>query len=280
VLAILLATTSALLFGTTDFLGGVLSRRAPAWSVTFMGLLGATVVTAGLASTQPGSPVRSDYLWATVGGVGGGVAMAFIYRGLSKGRMGVVAPISAVGTTVISVPGGLLAGERPGAVVWVGILLAVPAIVLISRDKAVVSPASATAWAGVADGLIGSVGGGAMLVSLGQIPDSSGWWPAACLQLVSMLTVVPLALIFGECWFPRTRASVLGLATGPLAASAGILFLVATQHGDLAVAGVIVSLYPAATVVLAVLFLRERVHGVQVAGLLLCAAAVSCVALG
>jgi drug/metabolite transporter (DMT)-like permease len=278
VLAILLASGAAMLYGTTDFLGGLLSRRAPAWSVTFMGLLGATVVTALVATIQPGSPGQSDFVWAAAGGVGGGVAMAFVYRGLSKGRMGVVAPISALGTTVFSVLAGVVAGERPSLLAWAGIALAAPAIVLVARNSS--AGGGRSAWAGVLDGIVGSVGGGAMFVSLGQVPDTSGWWPVAWLQCVSMVSIVPLSLLFGERWVPRGRAAAMGVVTGPLAAAAGILFLLATQHGFLAITGVIASLYPAATILLAVFFLRERVYPVQVVGFVVCAVAVSCVAVG
>jgi drug/metabolite transporter (DMT)-like permease len=95
------------------------------------------------------------------------------------------------------------------------------------------------------------------------------------------VVVLVVAALLGEPALPRGAATRWGSAgAGALAALGGVLFLLSTQHGYLAVTGVIVSLYPAMTVLLAVLVLRERVHAVQVGGFVLCAAAVACIASG
>ncbi len=114
---ILLAVVAAAAYGTSDFLGGVGSRRHPAWSIAFTGQLAGAAAMIGLGLTTSGSPTVTDFLWAGLAGIGGAVGTAFLYRGLASGRMGIVAPVSAVGAAIIPVLAGLALGERPGLLV-------------------------------------------------------------------------------------------------------------------------------------------------------------------
>src|SRR5687768_17628191 len=98
-----------------------------------------------------GSPDATSLWWAAVAGVGNGFGTAFLYRGLSSGRMGVVAPISAVGAAVVPVVAGLVGGERPGGVVWLGIATALPGIWLVSRESELTG---APAQGGISDGVL------------------------------------------------------------------------------------------------------------------------------
>jgi len=289
--AVLLALVSALGYGLSDFVGGLVSRRVSAWSVAFLAGISATLCTAVVAVVVPGSPTAADLWWAALAGVASGVGTGFLYRGFSSGRMGVVAPVSAVGAAVVPVAVGALTGERPSLLVWMGIVLAMPGIWLVASEPAddlsrieltenrppEVCPRGRLAD-GLRDGPIAGLAFGVLFAALGQVPDSAGMWPLALAQAVSLPVVVLLASVLGAPWVPRGRFVHWAWLSGPLGAVAVTAFLLATQRGFLTIAGVLASLYPAVTVLLAALVLREHVHRAQGVGLGLCAVAVAMVA--
>ena len=128
--------------------------------------------------------------------------------------------------------------------------------------------------------MLAGLGFGALFAALGQIPEEAGFLPLALNQLVAGGAIVVVAMALREEWVPRNRWALGGIISGALGALATGCFQVATQHGYLSVAAVITSLYPAITVLLAALVLREKVHRGQAAGLAMCAAAVVLVAAG
>ncbi|NHC25121.1 EamA family transporter [Nocardioides sp. IC4_145] len=278
----LLALGAALAYGLGDFVGGFASQRATAWAVAFAAqLAGATAVLA-LATFVDGSPTGADLGWAVLGGIGNGLGTAFLYRGLSSGRMGVVAPVSGVGATLVPVVVGLLAGERPGVLVWLGFLAALPAIWLVARQPTgvTVDGRPAPRSSGLVDGVLAGLGFGAMFAALAEVREGAGLLPLAVNQAVAGLAIVVVAVLVRAPWVPRERGAALGAVSGLLGATATGLFLLATREDLLAVAAVLTSLYPAVTVLLAALVLRETVHRGQAVGLALCAAAVVLVAGG
>ncbi|MGI8659380.1 MAG: EamA family transporter [Candidatus Limnocylindria bacterium] len=281
-LTVLLALGSALMYGLSDFLGGYLSRRTSVWAVAIV-TQGAAVVAIGLTTALVGGdPTNADWTWGAVAGVGAGIGTAFLYRGLAGGRMGVVAPLSAVGSALLPVSVGVITGERPPLIVWSGIALAFPAIWLIARSSESTDAAGAAGRlnAGVIDGLLAGLGFGLMFSALGQVPDSAGFAPLAASEAVSIPVIIGLALVMRQPWIPHDRASLGGVVVGALAAAAAVLFLLASQAGLLTVASVLSSLYPAFTVLLAAVLLRERVHRSQGIGLALAVGAVAMVAAG
>lgn len=287
-MAVALALVSALAYGLADFLGGLVSRSVSTWSVAVVAQLSATLSTLAAALFVTGSPTPPDLLWAVLAGAGGGVGTGFLYRGLAAGRMGVVAPVSAVGAALVPVAAGAVGGERLPLLVWTGVVLALPGIWLVSSSADApgtgvpqTGPRRRAGLAeGVLDGGLAGLGFGTLFAALGQVPDGAGLLPLALSQAVSMPTLVVLALVLGSPWVPRTGRSWRGLLVGPLAATGTLTFMLSAQHGYLTVAGVLASLYPAATVLLAMLVLHERIHRAQGVGLGLCAAAIGLVAGG
>ena len=277
-MAIVLSLLAALAYGLSDFVGGFFSKRVSPWSVAFVGALAAAVAVALFALFDGGDPRGSDYAWSLVAGVGNGFGTAFLYRGLSSGRMGVVAPVSGVGAALVPVAVGLASGERPGAIVWAGMLVALPAIWLVASEPADAAPSGTRS--GLLDGVLAGLGFGTLFAALAQIPEESGFLPLALNQLIAAALIVVVATALHSSWVPREPAAYAGVVCGVLGALATGLFLVATQSGFLTISAVITSLYPAFTVILAFSVLRERVHRTQGVGLLLCAAAVALVAGG
>lgn len=279
--AILLALGSAVAYGLSDFVGGVTSKRVSPWSVALVAQLAGGVVVLGLATALDGSPSGTDLGWAVVAGVANGIGTGFLYRGLSSGRMGVVAPVSGVGAALVPVVVGVVTGERPSALVWLGIVVALPGIWLVARSPEQEDVAGERPRTGGAlDGVLAGLGFGALFAALAQIPESAGFLPLALNQLVAAAVIVVMALALRAAWVPRQPAAAFGVVSGVLGVTAAGGFLLATQSGPLTVTAVLASLYPAFTVVLAATVLREHIHRSQAAGLVLCGLAVGLVAGG
>ena len=281
-MTVLFALAAAILYGVSDFVGGLASRRLSVWPVGLLACVGAFAGAVVIGATQSGDPTSGDLAWGLLAGVGSGSGTAFLYRGLASGRMGVVAPVSAVGAVVVPLLVGLFAGERPAAFAWVGIVLALPGIWLVSREEGTVDgtpDASGRAGTveGLVDGVLAGVGFGVLFAALGQVPDTAGYWPLAVNQGASVLSMAAAAVVLGGNPLPRHVRDAVGLVPGVLATLAVVCFLLATHHGLLSLAAVITSLYPAFTVLLAIVVLRERVHRAQAVGLALCALTIVCV---
>ncbi|HSU01908.1 MAG TPA: EamA family transporter [Nocardioides sp.] len=273
-MAVLLSLAAALGYGLSDFVGGLASRRTSAWPVAFLGAVAAFVGALVLVLVTDGSPTRTDLGWGALAGVGSGAGGAFLYRGLAAGRMGVVAPISAVGAALLPVCVGVATGERPAVLVWLGIAAAVPGIWLVSREPG----DSGGLAAGIVDGVLAGLGFGLLFAAMGQVPEEAGFAPLAVAQGVAVLAVAATAVALRARWVPYDRTQAWGALAGVLATAAVVAFLLATQTGLLTVASVVTSLYPAVTIALAAVVLRERIHASQGMGLVLCGLAVGLVA--
>jgi drug/metabolite transporter (DMT)-like permease len=282
VIAVLLALLGAVSYGVSDFIGGIVGKRASPWAVAAAGALGGASVSLVMTVVDPGHPVTADLAWGALAGIGNGSGTAFLYRGLSSGRMGVVAPVSGVLAVVIPVVVAVVTGERPGPLVWFGIVAAIPAIWLVAREPAAepdTEPASSPSGSGARDGVLAGLGFGALFACLGQVPDTAGFAPLLLNQAVAIAVIALVATKLGMPWVPR-GAAWAGALAGTLGGVATTAFVVATHHGLLSVSAVLVSLYPAFTILLAALVLHERIHRLQAWGLALCGAAVVLVAMG
>ena len=280
-IAILLALGSAAAYGLSDFIGGVFSKRASPWAVALVGQTAAGAVMVVVSLLVEGDPTGVNYGWAVLAGVGNGLGTVFLYRGLSSGRMGVVAPVSGVGAALLPVAVGVTTGERPPALVWLGIVAALPGIWLVAREPAGEDVTGGRpSGTGVVDGVLAGIGFGTLFSALAQIPESAGFAPLALNQLVAAVVIVLAATAARAAWVPRSLAAYAGVATGVLGAAATGAFLLATQQGYLTVTAVLASLYPAFTVLLAATVLREHIHRWQAIGLVLCGVAVALVAAG
>lgn len=274
-MAVVLGLLVAATYGAADFFGGLSSKRASVPAVvvlsqlTGLPFLGVLVVLAG------GDPSLRNVGYGAVAGGFGAVGLVCLYRGLSSGRMSVVAPITAVGAALVPVAWGLMRGERPGTVALVGVVLALVAVGLISRtdddllDGAETSgrppPASFLPLAVVAGLAFGLV-----FVLLSLTDDEAGFWPLAAGRLVSIPLLTAGTLATGRSFAVGSRGAARTIvAAGVLDMTANALFLLASREGLLALVGVLSSLYPASTVLLARLVLEERLLGVQVVGLVL-----------
>ena len=276
-MGIVLALGAAVAYGLSDFIGGLASRRTTPWPVALLGAVGALAGASLLSLVVVGDPTTADLLWGAASGLGSGVGTVFLYRGLANGRMAVVAPVSAVGAAVVPVVVGVATGERPSTLIAVGIAVALPGIWLVAR---VPDTAGDDRTGGLGDGILAGLGFGVLFVALGQVPDGAGFWPLAASQAAALVTVCAIAVALRAPWVPTARSELWGGVAGLVATCAVLMFLLATQTDLLTVAAVLTSLYPAFTILLAAVVLREHIYRAQGLGLVLCGAAVAFVAAG
>lgn len=202
---ILLAFSSALAYGAADFIGGAGSRRHSPLQVVLVGQAAGALVMLVAGLMLPGVPTRPDFAWALLAGVGSTTGSIFLFRGLARGRMGLVAPISAVGAAVLPVLVGAALGERTGWLVWVGMLAALPGIWLVSRDTTSDRPGSSRG--ALVDGTIAGAGFGILFIALAQISTDAGLLPLAAHQLTGAVLTLVVAASLRQPWHPRAAWS-------------------------------------------------------------------------
>lgn len=296
-MAIVLGLLVALFYGSGDFFGGLAAKRSPATTVVIGSfglsavLLAITTIGWGLVGTLP-TPTSSD-LWIGVGaGLIGPAAVGLLYQGLATGRMSVVAPITAVVAAIVPLVWGLTHGERPSAIALVGVAIALASVVLIAGapthdehpEDAPVAPIRTVVPAAVGSGL----GFGAVFVLLGSTSADAGLWPLMVSRPLSVTVTTTLMVVLARRAGRPARPSIVPTrpswptvaGAGTLDITANVIYLAAANAGLLSIVAVISSLYPAATVVLARVVLGERLHRVQVLGLVLAAAGIAAMATG
>ena len=277
-IGIVLALVAALAYGASDFVGGVGSRRYSLWQVALVGQCAGALMMLVAGLSLPGEPAAGDYAWALVAGVGSASGGIFLYRGLSRGYMGLVAPISAVGAAVLPALAGVVFGDRPGWLVWTGMIVALPGIWLVSRTPS--AQRTQHPRGALVDGALAGVGFGVLFIALSKISDDAGLLPLAANQVVGALVTAGAAVVLKQRWLPVRGVLGWGSVAGVLGAGGTLAFMVATGATSLAIAGVLASLYPAVTVLLAAGVLAERVSMGQRAGIGICTLAVAAMALG
>jgi drug/metabolite transporter (DMT)-like permease len=278
-MGIILGLAAALLYGGSDFGGGLLSRRLGSVRVNVIGSVAATVMAwVALVASGAHEPSLRAVAWGLASGLGGGAGTLVLYRGLARGQMSVVGPVSAVAAAAVPIAAGVALGERPTLLATAGVLVALPAIVLVAASGSV----RGKIGAGMTDGLLAGVAFGIMFIGLaqaGRAPGGGGLWPVASEQAGSMLLILAVALRSREPLRLPVRQVVQPALVGAGAMAATLLYFYATHFSMLATAAVLVSLYPGVTVLLARMLLHERFSPVQRAGLGLCTIAVVAIAL-
>jgi drug/metabolite transporter (DMT)-like permease len=277
-IGIVLALTSALAYGASDFVGGVGARRHSSWWIVLVGQSAGAIVMLVGGLVLPGSPGAADFAWALLAGVGSAAGGIFLFRGFVRGRMGLVAPLSAVGAASLPVLAGVVVGDRPGWLAWIGIAVALPGIWLVSRSPT--SGAPAQARGAIVDGALAGMGFGVLFIALAQISEGAGLLPLAANQVTGAILTIVVAAGLGQTWRPSRGVLGWGSASGVLGSLGTLSFMVATGATTLGVAGVLASLYPAVTVLLAAGLLGERVAFGQRVGIGICTLAVAAMALG
>ncbi len=241
----------------------------------------ALVLLAVLAVVVGGDISYGAVFWGGLCGLSQGFGIWWFYAALGSGPISVVSPLTAVLVAGIPVAVGLALGERPGAIATVGVVLALVAVVLVSREATDddVKPHRFTrtvAWLTVGSGMAF----GLNFVLIDQAPVEAKLWPLVFARISATVLVVVIAAISGNLRPPGGVPLRLAVLAGLLDTGANVAMLLALQASLLSLAGVLISLYPAATVLLAIIVLRERVTRWQALGMALALASVAMIAAG
>jgi drug/metabolite transporter (DMT)-like permease len=274
-LTALLAVTSALLVGGADFVGGFLSRTVDAVRVAaaaqLVGLALAVPTALFVASERV---TTTDACWAVGSGVAVALGLVCFYTAMTRGLISVVAPVTAVTGALVPLLYALGGGERPGEAAVAGIALAIVAIGLVSLGP--MGPAEAAASR---DALPLAIAAGVLFglfyVCFARVHEDAGLWPVAISRLTSATVLVALAIALTGGLSVGRAAAPWVVAIGALEVAAAVTLLLALQRGPISVASVLASLYPVTTTFLAALDLRERLRGLQLAGVALALVAVA-----
>lgn len=279
-LTVLVGLSSALVFGSADFLGGIASKRISAIRVT------AVAAATGLLVLLAALPLLGgQWSWQAVSlgalsGVSGAIAIGLLYACLAIGPMSILSPLTAVVSAIVPLGAGLLEGERLPPIAYLALALALVAVVLVGfvPERGAVRPS----LRGVVMAIGSGIAIGAFLIVIARTPTDSGIIPLLFNRAANaaiMFTVVAFLAVLswrrgkqsGEQpvsrgWRPGIAFAI---ACGLVDAVANVGLLWGVRIGELSVMAVLTALYPAGTIVLAAIVLKERIAPVQYAGLAL-----------
>lgn len=273
--AVILATVCAVVYGTADFFGGLASKRSQVLSVVVLSQLAGLALILGMLPLLPGTFSDRALFWGLLAGLSGAAGLALFYRALATGVMSVVAPTTAATSAALPVLYGLATGERPQFWALVGVVLALGSIVLISQGR---SAGTSTSLPSVLVALAAGAGFGGFFILLAMAPSEAGLWPLVGARLSSVTAVAVTALLARRTLRPGPGSLHIIVAAGVLDMAANVLYLLAQRQGLLSLVAVLVSLYPASTLLLARQVLGERLRAVQVAGVACALGAVALIA--
>ena len=275
VAVVVLGLLASMGWGIADFGGGLTSRRAPVLGV----LLGSQIASLAigvpiLAAVSEPAMRQIDLAVSIAGGVLGAAGLSLLYRGLSVGRMGVVAPVAAVITATLPVVYGFVTEGAPSSLAIVGIVAAIVSVVLVSRSPDAADGRPSGLRYGVAAGTLF----GLFTIGAAQLNDGLIMSPVVVIRVASVLVITTWILVRRQPWrVPRSLWPAL-VAVGVMDMSATAAYLGAIAVGPLSIAAILASLYPVVTTILAALVLRERVTPVHAAGILAAGVAVALIA--
>ena len=279
-MAAALALLSALLFGASDFFGGMAARRTHVLVVVAASHLIGLALILAVAPAMAETFASRDLAYGALAGLFGLLGIGCLYHCLSRGPMAVVAPITAISNAALPVLWGVAFGERLSVVNVIGVLLGLAAIALVSRGTRTgraVSPTRVPPTL-LLEALLAGVGFAGFYILMAATTEASLPWPLVSARVVSLCVALLLLVRVGRSPIPRRAEGGTAIVmAGLLDMTANLAILAAIHRGLLSLMVVLASLYPATTVILARTVLDERMSRSQVAGLFGALAAVACI---
>ena len=269
-LPIILGLSAAITWGAADFNGGIASKRSNPYGVVAVAhtiSLGVLLILALI--TGEAIPPWQDWLWAGLAGLCGGVGLMILYRALAQGRMSVAAPVSGLLAAALPVTVGIFSEGNPGAWILLGFALALAAVWLISGGGKL-SLHSTDLGQPVIAGLVF----GGFLIFINRASGTSLLWPLIAVRIVSVTSLLGYATATRQPWIPKRESLVPLILSSLLDTLGNAAYALSARTGRLDVAAVLSSLYPGATVMLAWVFLKERISRIQAIGVLLALGAI------
>jgi drug/metabolite transporter (DMT)-like permease len=272
-LVVIVGLACAVIYGAGDYFGGVASRRlSPVRVVAFAGLIGLTLLL--LASTFiTGTYSDEALLWGILSGVAGSMAILTLYWALAIGPMSILSPLTAVISAVVPLGWGVVLGERLSVIGYIALGIALVAVVLVGfvPEKGAVRPSLKGVVVAAVSGLLIGV----LLILLHAAPADSGLLPLIFNRISYLVILWGIVLVLwlrsrraGTSFGPPARTALWPIiAAGVADAVANTLLIIGFRLGELSVIAVLSALYPAGTIALAAVFLKERIAPVQWVGL-------------
>lgn len=276
-MGVLLGALSSILYGLGDFLGGQGAKRVTAATVVIWAGVVSFPVIAVVAFLGGGEASATDLWLGALGGMAGAVGLVTLFAGLGRGQAAAVAPAAAAFSGAFPVLAAVVSGEVIGGLTWLGVLVAIPAIVLCSW----VADAGEVPLGGLWYGLVAGLGFGAYTVLLDLTGPTSELLPLVPARAATMITVVLVALV--GTWRVSGYSTIpkgIVFGSGLLDVSGNVALLLALRAGSLAPVAVAASFYPAVTVLMARLVNAEHLRMRQVVGIALTLCALAAIALG
>lgn len=274
--SILYALASGLTWGTGDFSGGMASRRTPVIIVMILSqIIGLICLLIVIILFSEPFPQWSDLLFGAYGGTAGVIGLTAFYQGLASYPMGVVAPVAAAISAMLPVMVSFAFNGLPAVPQTLGLALAIAAIWTISQGGATVSMQLRQ----LALPAIGGLGFAGFFIFIDQVSTGVVFWPIVAARCTAMLLLA--CVILGKrLWqTPSPRQFPVIVIAGVFDTAGNTFFALAANTGRLDMAAVLASLYPATTVLLAWLILRERLGRKQWIGVIAALIAVMLMAL-
>jgi uncharacterized membrane protein len=262
--ALIYGLSSAVSWGAGDFSGGMATKKINPFTVILwievigIGFLAALALLAG--ESLPG---RKDLVMAGVAGVAGALGLASLYKGLAEGCMGVVAPLSAVMAAVIPIIVSSVNEGLPEYTKIIGFAAALSAVWILSYEPGRIGLRLETLRLPVLAG----IGFGCYFVFIEAAADEHIFWTLVAARFASIAFLVVVLAFQQNVGTPIGRQWPFVLLAGIFDSSGNTFFALAAQAGRLDVSAVLASLYPGATVMLAMIFLKERLQKRHITGL-------------
>ena len=274
--AVILGSLAALFWGTGDFSGGLASRRTNLFLVItisqFVGL--ALLVVVALWSAEP-LPVPADLVWGALAGLAGTAGLAALYAGLVGGKMGIAAPLAAVVSATIPVALAVFLEGLPSPLQTTGLVIGLFAIWFLSGIGLPHREPNEPLWLPFLAGF----GFAAFYIIIDQVSSRAVFWPLVAARTASAFVMLLIVLWRGYGRVPPLSSLQLMIITGLFEAGGNTLYALSARAGRLDIAVVLASLFPAATVLLARIFLQERLNRIQMAGVAMALLALFLIAL-
>jgi drug/metabolite transporter (DMT)-like permease len=256
-MAALLALGGALCWGVGDFLGGLAARRMAVIAVLAISqAIGLAGVLLWVVVEQEAFPGVEALLPAMAAGVAGLVGLGALYRGLAVGAMGIVAPISAA-SPLVGLTADAVQGTFPALLQWLGIALVLAGIATLSREPSA-TPGGTRVASGVGLALVAALSFGLFVVGIDAGSDESAAWAVVAARATSVGIALVVALVLSTALRPTRGTLPLLVGIGVADTLANVLVAVASTRGSVGIVAVLSALYPVVTVLLARLFLDER----------------------
>ncbi|MBN8870409.1 MAG: DMT family transporter [Solirubrobacterales bacterium] len=267
--AVILALLSSLSYGVSDYLGGLKSRHLPVLTVLFVSQATALVAITASLAVAVGEIPEARYLgYGALAGIAEVVALSALYRGLAVGKMSLVAAVAATAPAV-PVVASVITGDSPGALQWLGIVVAIAGVSLLALSSSSEDDPHALARPSVSVtfGLLTALGLGTFMLAMDHAAEGSAQWGLIAARVASagIFTLAFLAIRpKGELKLQEWGWLAL---IGLLLMVADSFYAVASIKGVLSVVAVLSSLYPVVTILLARFHLGERLNSRQVGGI-------------